>query len=194
MTPRASLQQFYQENDLGADGGFDSASVKIKMAPNFHIYFPNFDARRKAVVLHDIHHLVTGYEASSIIGESEISAWEIASGCKKYWAAFMIDVHGVLIGLPIHPLRVLRAFARGRRTINLYHDILPQEQALDTDIEQLKKMLKLDVHGKNTPPNFADVMLFLGFLVFAVFYSIASLLLLPVLILYTIYCWIKKPA
>jgi hypothetical protein len=191
MTPRASLQKFYHDNALGPDGGLHSSSVKIKMANNFHVYFPNFNARRKAVIRHDIHHMVTGYSAASLIGESEISAWEIASGCKKYWAAFMIDTHGMLIGLPIHPWRVVKAFARGRRTKNLYHDTIALEEALDTPISDLKGMLALDVHGVDTTPGLTDWIIFLLFLLFAAVYALASVVLLPVIILYTLYHWIK---
>jgi hypothetical protein len=39
---------------------------------------PNSDARRKAVVLHDLHHVATGYK-TDWTGEAEISAREIAS-------------------------------------------------------------------------------------------------------------------
>ena len=67
-SPGKILEQFYKDNDLGADGGLNSARVKIKLFKNFHFYFPNFDARRKAVIKHDIPHLVTGYPASSIAG------------------------------------------------------------------------------------------------------------------------------
>ena len=73
QTPRELLDQFYTDNNFGDDGGQASSSVKIEITPKFAFYFPNFDARRKAVLKHDIHHLLTGYE-TSLSGESEISA------------------------------------------------------------------------------------------------------------------------
>ena len=73
QTPREILSKFYADNRLEQDGGNSSSSVKIDLTPKFYFYFPNFDARRKAVVKHDIHHLLTGYE-TTVAGESEISA------------------------------------------------------------------------------------------------------------------------
>ncbi|RTY94987.1 hypothetical protein [Flavobacterium sp. GT3R68] len=102
----------------------------MELTPNFHFYFPSFNARRKAVIEHDIHHLLTGYE-TTISGESQISAWEIAAGCKRYWAAFLIDTSGLMLGIATNFSTVLSAFARGRQTKNLYHDTFSTDEALD---------------------------------------------------------------
>lgn len=185
-TPREILSAFYAANNLPADGGQSSSSVKIDITPTFYFYFPNFDARRKAVIKHDIHHLLTEYE-TTVAGESEISAWEVASGCKKYHAAFLIDVSGAMLGYIINFYGVLKAFARGRRTKNLYYDTITTEQALDTKISELRKAFYLDEHPKNTKPTFTDVVLFLFFGLFGAIYSIALWVFLPFIILYTFY-------
>ena len=186
QTPGEILSKFYADNNLEADGGQSSSYVKIELTPKFHFYFPNFESRRKAVVKHDIHHLLTGYE-TNVAGEGEISAWEIASGCKKYYAAFSINTSGVMLGLPINFWGVLKAFARGRRTKNLYHDQFTNEQALNMPIEELRSHLLLDKFPKDTKPNFTDFILFVAFALFALVNSILSLLFLPFIILYTIY-------
>jgi hypothetical protein len=191
QTPRELLQQFYIDNNLGLDGGQKSSSVKIELTPNFNFYFPNFDARREAVIKHDIHHLLTGYD-TSIIGESEISTWEIASGCKKYWAAFLIDTSGVMVGLPFSFPRVFKAFARGRRTKNLYHDIFSNETALDMKISELREVLNLNHNPKNIAPNLTDVILFTLFVFYGAIYSILLLVTLPLLLLYSIYIGISN--
>ena|ERR1700741_3283379 len=187
-TPREVLTQFYLDNNLELDGGQSSKHVKIDVSKKFSFYFPNFNARRKAVIKHDIHHLLTGYSASSLIGESEISAWEIASGCKSYWAAFLIDTSGIMIGVPLNSVKVLKAFARGRRTKNLYHDMFSTDEAMDMQIEELQRKLQLDLHTKDTNPTFSDVVAFLGFLLFGGIYSILSLIFLPFVVFYTLYC------
>ena len=191
-TPKEILHKFYVDNNLDIDGGQNSSSVKIEVTKQFHFYFPNFDARRKAVIKHDIHHLVTGYSASSIAGESEISAWEIASGCKSYWAAFLIDTSGVMIGIPINFFGVLKAFARGRRTKNLYHDQFSTETAMEMSLDKLRELLLLDVHPINTKVTVKDVILFSVFVFFGLIYSLVSLILLPFIIMYTIFCWLTK--
>src|SRR5688572_29212059 len=71
------------------NGGYDLKWFTIKMGP---VYFPlpNIKSRVDAVKIHDIHHLVTGYEAN-MKGEVEIGGWEIASGCERYTAAWLLN-------------------------------------------------------------------------------------------------------
>lgn len=189
-TPREILSQFYTENHLDQDGGNSKSSVKIEVSKNFHFYFPNFDARRKVVIKHDIHHLLTDYK-TTLAEESAISAWEIASGCKKYWAAFSINTSGMMIGIPINFMGVLRAFARGRRTKNLYYDTVTTEQALDMKVGELKKQFHLDQHPKNTKPTFVDFLYFSAFSFFGLICSLASLAPLPFIAFYSIYIELK---
>lgn len=191
LTVREQLDEFYKKYYLGKEGGLAAPYVKIDLTPKLHLYFPNFDARRKAVVRHDIHHLITEYPAD-IKGESEISAWEIASGCKKYWAAFLIDISGVMVGIPFNLWNVLKAFSRGRRTKNMYHDHIPMEEALEMSLNELQKHLQLDIHTKDSNPTVADFVLFLMFALFGVVYSILIFPLLPVVIFYTLYIEMTK--
>ncbi|MES2516197.1 MAG: hypothetical protein V4580_18725 [Bacteroidota bacterium] len=189
-TPAEILSKFYTDNNLDADGGQASSSVKIEITPKIHFYFPNFDARRKAVIRHDIHHLITGY-TTTLAGESEISAWEIASGCKSYTAAFFIDTSGFMVGIPFNFRRVLRAFARGRRTQNLYHDTISLDQAMQMKISELKKQFQLDVYDIYTKPTITDVLLFLSFACYGFLFSLASVILFPFIAFYSLYVWIK---
>ena len=190
-TPREILSKFYAENNLGDDGGLNSSSVKIELAKNFNFYFPNFNARRKAVLKHDIHHLITGY-TTTFADECEISAWEIGSGCKKYWTAFLIDTSALMIGTPFHFWGVLKAFSRGRKTKNLYHNILSNDEAMDMEISKIQKLFNLDKHPKNCKPSFMDVMMLALFSIFGLAYSILSILILPFIIFYSIYVGLKK--
>jgi len=190
QTPREILSKFYADNNFGADGGVSSASVKIQLTSWFHFYYPNFKSRNRAVLKHDIHHLVTGY-STNLWGETEISMWEIASGCKSYRGAFFVDVSGAMLGIPWNMWRVMKAFARGRKTKNLYHEFFTNKQALDMKVSELQKHLLLDKHGKNTKPSFTDVILFFAFAIFGTVYSFLALILLPFIIVYSIYIEIK---
>jgi hypothetical protein len=190
ITPRKLLHDFYKENHLSNDGGNSLPYVKIEATPFCHFYIPNFNARRKAVPLHDIHHMVTGY-TTRFRGECEISAWEIGSGCRRYWAAFLIDTSGVMIGVLLNPTIIMRAYARGRRTKNLYHETIPFEKALDMDVEELKHALdlnKVPADCKATPRDFFSL---LAFLIFGSFYSLLSLLTLPLVGIYTVFTEIR---
>src|SRR5437870_445016 len=108
-TLRELLPEFYKENNLGMEGGMNNASVRIEMTKKIVLYFPNFPARKKAVLKHDMHHLVTGYP-STFTGETEIGAWEIASGCTKYWAAWVLNMSGMMTGIPFNFWRLVKAF------------------------------------------------------------------------------------
>ena len=104
--------------------GFDERSyadrwVRLRVFGLPLLAFPNTAGRVRAVKLHDLHHVLTGYD-TSWAGEGEIGAWELASGCRDHWAAWALNGSAALIGLLIAPGRVLRAFARGRRERNLY--------------------------------------------------------------------------
>jgi hypothetical protein len=190
-TPREILSEFYATNHLDPDGGQSSSFVKIEVTPRFYFYIPNFNARRKAVIRHDVHHILTGYE-TSINGESEISTWEIASGCKKYWAAFLIDISGAMLGIPFNFWGVLKAFSRGRKTKNLYHDLFTEEQFLDMKVSDLRAYLKLDFYLINTRPSFYDFILFCFFALAGCLYSLISLAFLPFVVLYTGYVMLTK--
>jgi hypothetical protein len=79
---------------------------------------PNTKAHQWATPLHDLHHLLTGYQ-TDWLGEAEMAAWELRAGCKTlvvYW----LNLSGVLIGLFLSPARVWRAFRAGSGGRTLY--------------------------------------------------------------------------
>jgi hypothetical protein len=115
---RDARQRYFEETGVPADGGYDDAWVKLKLGP-LPLAFPNTAGRVRAVKLHDVHHVLTGYRPDWI-GEAEIGAWELASGCRGFVAAWVLNLAAVVIGLAISPRRVLAAFRRGRRSANLY--------------------------------------------------------------------------
>ncbi len=193
-TAKEILSKFYSENHLEQDGGNSLSFVKIEISPKFHFYFPNFNARREVVIKHDIHHLLTGYN-TTLKGESEISAWEIASGCKKYTAAFLINTSGAMLGFLINYWGILKAFARGRRTKSLYYDMVSTNQFLDMKVSELRHLLLLDEHPIDTKPNFIDFILFNLFALYGFVYSVTLLVFLPFIAFYSLYIELKtKPA
>ncbi len=186
----SALVAFYLENNLPLDGGKEASFVKIHVNRWLSIYIPNFPGRKRALLKHDIHHLVTGYSASSLSGESEISAWEIASGCKAYWGAFLINTCGALIGITIDVRKVFRAFVNGRGSKNLYHHVIAPEEALKMDIGELRLLLETD--PEECRPVAADRLSFACFCVFGLVYSIFLAPAVPLIIAYTVYIRIFK--
>lgn len=118
MTLRAARDRYFEDNHFGADGGYGAAWVDFKLGP-LPMPFPNTAARRRAVVYHDLHHIVTGYR-TDFLGELEIGAWEIGAGCKGFVVPWQLNLAGLYTGAFLIPRRTFHAFVRGRRTASLY--------------------------------------------------------------------------
>lgn len=120
--PALSLEQaraeYFRFNGFGEDGGYGAKWVDFKLGP-IPFPFPNTPQRVEAVRYHDLHHVMTGYQ-TDLLGEFEISAWELASGCADKTAAWILNLGGYAAGVLVAPRRTLRAFVRGRHSQNLY--------------------------------------------------------------------------
>lgn len=115
---RAARKTYFAVNKFGDSGGYDDAWVDFKLGP-IPFPFPNTAGRVRAVKFHDLHHILTGYD-TDLIGEFEISAWEIAAGCKDFYAAWALNLGGLAAGLLCSPRRIIKAFARGLASRSLY--------------------------------------------------------------------------
>jgi hypothetical protein len=139
-TLREARALYFAANGFGPNGGYDDAWVDFKLGP-VPLPFPNTRARVRAVGFHDLHHVLTGYDTDTI-GEFEISAWEIAAGCKGFVAAWQLNLGGMFAGLLVAPRRTFRAFLRGRHSRSLYGGEL--EALLDCSVAQLRDRTGVD--------------------------------------------------
>jgi hypothetical protein len=127
-----------------SEAGYRDRWVRLKLGP-VPVAFPNTRSRQRAVPLHDLHHVATGY-ATTLVGEAEIGAWELAGGCTDHWAAWVLDAGSFAYGLVLAPRRIWRAFLRGRHGRTLYHDGW-SDALLDLRVGELRARL-----GLNGPP------------------------------------------
>jgi hypothetical protein len=132
---RDARTEFFRLAGLPPDGGYSARFIHFRIG-RISFALPNFTARRRAVPLHDLHHLVTGYD-TSWTGEAEIAAWELAGGCSSYRAAWLLNLLAFPLGLMIAPVRTWRAFRRGRSSANLY-DSQWDERWLDASLGSLR--------------------------------------------------------
>jgi hypothetical protein len=153
MTMREARRVYFDANGFGATGGYDDAWVDFKLGP-LPMPFPNTKARVRAVRYHDLHHVLTGYD-TDIVGEFEISAWEIAAGCKNFGAAWALNLGGMAGGLVRAPRRVFAAFVRGRRQRTTYGEDL--DALLDLTVEEARNRFTKASNTRTTP---LDVVLF----------------------------------
>ncbi|MDQ3755098.1 MAG: hypothetical protein M3371_10240 [Acidobacteriota bacterium] len=140
LTLRDARTQYFAVNNFGW-GGYDDQWVKVEYGL-LRFYFPNTKGRVKVVKYHDLHHILTEY-GTSLAGETEIGAWEVATGCTRSLAAWLLNLSGFAAGLVINPQGVYQAFLRGRHSANLYH--LPfNDELLSSRVGDLRQQLNLD--------------------------------------------------
>lgn len=130
---------YFEANGFGEDGGYSKPTVTVTIL-GIPLSFPNTEGRKKAVVFHDMHHVLTGYQTSNL-GEAEIGAWELGSGCTTYPVAWVLNTLALTMGMVQRPGRVFRAFIRGRHSRNLYGR--DAESLLDREVGELKAELGL---------------------------------------------------
>src|SRR5262249_19534870 len=106
------------------------------------LVFPNTKQRIRSVRIHDVHHVLTGY-ATTWRGEGEIAAWELGSGCRDHWAAWLLNASAALIGCVIAPRPTWLAFRRRRAPRNLYEREW-DDGILDRTVGELRRELGLD--------------------------------------------------
>ena len=140
-TVRNARARYFVKNDFGEDGGYDAAWVKLRVGP-LRLWFPNTKGRVRAVRFHDIHHVLTGYD-TTWVGEAEIGAWELASGCKHHLAAWILNGAAAAIGLVIAPDAVAAAWRSGRCCRNLY-DQDWSDALLDETLGSLRRRLGIE--------------------------------------------------
>ncbi len=151
-----ALERFFGDKLVqDTDGGYSARWAKVKMGP-WTLAFPNSKARVRALKLHDLHHIATEYD-TSFTGEAEIGAWEIAGGCAGHGPAWVLNLSVMAMGIFLSPLACLRAFARGRRTRNLYRTEYEDALAQGT-VGRLRNFL--DLRQPPARPTLTDAGLF----------------------------------
>jgi hypothetical protein len=130
--------QIYFANYHFTDGGYNDKYFRIKIGPLF-IPIPNTQARVDAVKFHDIHHILTEYTALWK-GEVEIAAWELSSGCGKFYVAWALNSGSFALGLLLYPRALFKAFKKAR-TIksNLYKGYTYGESLLNKTVGELRE-------------------------------------------------------
>lgn len=175
-TLRQALQGHLFENGFPPDGGLSEKWVIVGFGP-IPVCFPNIRARRRTVPYHDLNHVVSGYGHDDL-GEAEVGAWELGSGCKRYWVAWVLNWSALPLGWK-SPRRVFDAFVRGRRSRNLYDADL--EKVMDRPLADVQTELGLATTPRPTP---LDLVLFGTLIVLAPVVSlipgVASLVTSPI--------------
>ncbi len=140
LTLREARAQYFAFNNFSL-AGYNDRWVKVEYGW-FRFYFPNTHGRVKVVKYHDLHHVLTEY-GTSAYGETEIGAWEVATGCTRSLSAWLLNLAGFAAGLAINPKGVCKAFLRGRQSTNLY-DLPFDDELLSSRVGHIRQQLHLD--------------------------------------------------
>jgi hypothetical protein len=171
LTLREARARYFRENGFGDDGGYAKRWVHVQLGP-VPFAFPNTQARVRAVRFHDLHHVVTGY-ATDVVGEAEIGAWEIGSGCAGFAAAWILNLYALVLGLAVDAGATFRAFVRGRRMRNLYRTDW-DEGLLASRVDDVRARLGL-AEAAAAVPTLGDCALFGAWTAAAVALALATL-------------------
>jgi hypothetical protein len=141
MLVRDARAAYFSENGF-SEASYRDRFTRIPLGP---IALPmwNPPSRQRAVALHDLHHVATGY-ATTWRGEAEIGAWEIGASCGQYAAAWFYDAAAMAFGVAICPRRTFRAFVRGRHARSLYVGQRRVDEVLEMRVDELRTALALD--------------------------------------------------
>ncbi len=105
-----ALSAFRQQHGL-ADDEAARPSWTCQLGP-LTLRLPNFRWRRRAILAHDLHHVLTGTPCN-MRGECLMAAWEFGAGRMPHWAAALFCLPLALIGLLWSPRRTWRAYRNG---------------------------------------------------------------------------------
>jgi len=172
VTLRDVMPKVLAINDIAADDDRGKAYWYLGRGL-LHIRVPNFGWRKRAIVRHDLHHLLTGYPCTPT-GEMEMAAWEFAAGRFPHPGATAFCVPLVGMGAVLSPRRTFAAFVRGRRGTSLYATPLSDE-VLASRIVDLRQRFAPTLPTQATTRDWLTYLALLG-LSF-------SLILAPLLIL-----------
>ncbi len=107
---------------------------------------PNTRRHRWAIMMHDLHHVATGY-GTDHIGEGEISAWELRRGLGRLGLYVGgIVTAGTVLGFMLAPRRTLAAFRAGGSGPSLFAED-DADKLLDMTVGELRQKLGLPEGG-----------------------------------------------
>lgn len=139
-TVQQSIQQFYDKNNFGEDGGMNEKYAWIKFG-FLSVPMPNFESRRNNVYLHDVHHIVTENN-TTWKGESAVSAWEVASGgWGKLYIPWILTLWAMGLGILFYTASTLNAFKKGLTMNNALICGLSKNKMNMMTVIQLQKAL-----------------------------------------------------
>jgi Coenzyme Q (ubiquinone) biosynthesis protein Coq4 len=145
-TVRRALDAYLAENGFTKEG-YDAAWTDASF---FGIPFkvPNTARHRVALMLHDLHHVATGF-GTDLRGEGEISWFELSGGGLRRIGLYVTSIiaSGATVGAVLAPQRSWSALRTGRRSQSLFASKLTYEELLDLTVGELRAQMGVEHNG-----------------------------------------------
>lgn len=140
MTVEQALNDFYNQHGYGEEGGINKKWDLIKFGP-VAFPLPNLESRRKNIYLHDISHLVTGYD-TTWLGESAVSSWEVATGgWGRLYFPWLLTLWAMAVGVMLYPRHSYKAFQVGLHMNNALTGGLSKKEMYSLNLDELRHRL-----------------------------------------------------
>jgi hypothetical protein len=143
-TVRDAVSAYLEENGFDAKDYDAPTALLTPFGISMHI--PNPPSRQRAVRLHDLHHLVTGF-GTDFDGEAEVSAWELSRGLRGLGLYIRLIILGAFMGgMLVSPRRTWRAF----RAAPTGDTLFPQpsyEKLINLTLGELRQLLGVSPNG-----------------------------------------------
>lgn len=145
MPVREAVEAYLRENGF-TRAAYDAPTTKGTVL-GIPFFVPNTARHRWAIMLHDLHHVATGF-GTDLTGEAEISAWELRGGrlLALGWVASLV-LMGAFMGLFVAPRRTLRAWRGAAGARNLFRPGVPAEAYAELTLGQLRQALGIPAEG-----------------------------------------------
>jgi len=143
LSMREARDLYFKQNGFSIEH-YSAPTFTIKLA-GIPFTFPSTASRKRALPLHDFHHILTGY-GTNWVGEAEIGAWELRAGCNSF-ITYWLNGWGVVIGMFMSPRRVWRAFRSARGQHTLYRESEPYGALLEFTVGALRGRLGIPPAG-----------------------------------------------
>ncbi len=109
---------------------------------------PNPPRHRWAIMLHDLHHVATGF-GTNPAGEGQLSAWECRRGLRSLgFYVGSIVFSGFLLGLLVAPIKTVQAWRASKSGTSLFHlSEFSYEDLLALKIHELRELMGIARDG-----------------------------------------------
>jgi hypothetical protein len=145
MSVRDGLRSYLEENGF-TQAAYDARWTDASLL-GIRFSVPNTPRHRWAIMLHDLHHVATGY-GTDITGEGEVSAWETRRGLGDLGAYVSgIVLSATMAGVLIAPRRTWTAWWAPAATRSLFVRGIDYEALLALSVGELRARLGIPRNG-----------------------------------------------